>query len=1363
MPMASGLELTLRSQLLDIGWDGEGDVGYNGSVVNSSVGYNGSRQSLTLYNNSGSPITLNNIHMVTQAGNGVCRLYDITITTTTQSATELTLSSVPEGPNGFYLDFSDNSATYKLGKDASSTGTTLPCVDFDGNDHLQIAYHSDFDLGNGNFTIECYAKTTDATTNYPSIVGRWQQNGAAHWDFRPASDDASHNFFFIYHTGSANITVNSGTSITDGQWHHLAVARDGTNLRMFVDGALVHTHNIGTTTISNSTSVPLYLGYDPYGNSYYKGQTSNLRIVKGTALYTAAFTKPTTPLTNVSNTKLLCFQSDTSVTAAAVTPNSLTVSSGDPEARSVSDSDWNVNNLSVSNLISAGNAYNGSLNGYMPAGVAQATDPSQLASTSNRTHFFLVNQDNSINITVVATSTTMAVASSVYDGWGSNNPTTTLNNGTVTPSSSGSDTSVSGKTLAVNYFQNLTIGNTYTISTKNGGAGNPHRVHYVTGATVQNQPVLDTDSVFDSPTNYDDGTNVGGNYATWNVLTKKGSVTTSNGNLEANAANSGTGYVLSTIPLSSGKFYCEILFEGTMAQTTNYSYIGIVPTDNALSHSGNDIFRAKGALSIDGTSTTIRGTRGVGGSGGDVNITYQSSYGFDENDIIGIAIDCDTPQVTFYKNGVSIGTFPHAMEAGKSWVVFVNDWANASDTEKYIFNAGQRPFAHTPPTGFKSICTQNLDDPLIADGSDYFDTLLWTGDGASSTRTITGLSMENAPDWIWAKERNGGSSHALFDAVRGFGTNNVLKTNSTDAEGVSNGGYINSTTKSSITWAQGTSAAEFYDANNKTYVAWCWDAGDLVTNSAYNQDRIWSDGVTFSGSIIAPATNAFDGNSATSASPYDGANGGGTPQWVQVTFSPGIPYTSSVKVERQNGNPSNVTVAMNGGTPINSTFQAYTTVATGSGTLTSIKVQNNGSSNTAGISRIEVDGKVLVDKGVIPVGSLNSSAYNSGEVWSTTGTLSVDLNGSTVSNMTGPLTKAFEGSLASSSMVYEGSAYTNGTKTYTYTFGTAQTNITSARVYLYQGNSAEGGAAGVGNGTVNKTQDGTYGWLDVTSTIPANGTVTAMTVTTTATSGVNSSRNGFHAIELNGKMLLDNNVTPVDNFPSIASTVRSNQTAGFSIIGFTAPSSATSSYNVGHALNATPTFWIWKSRSAAGGWQVYSTALGATNNRLALNSTDSAYSAYPGSATSSIINLSDGPTAAWGGTNIIYAFTPVKNYSAMGTYIGGGSAYPYVNLGFKPAFVMIKNTSTGATHYDWQINDSARNPFNRGADNVDSKNTLFANLSDQEDKQNTDWQQIDFLANGFRVNDTSVSVNASGSTHLYFAFAENPFKIARAG
>jgi len=255
------------------------------------------------------------------------------------------------GTNGFHLDFSDNSTAAALGTDTSPNGndwdvnnlftrsvTTLPAVAFDGSgDYLQLAYNSDWDLSNSDFTIEAFINSTDTTTNYPSIIGRWQAAGQALWDFRPQSTDAGDNFFFIYNNGSSSVPINSGAFVCDGSWHHLAVTRSGTNLYMFVDGVLKTTHNIGTATISNNTNVPLYIGYDPYGASYYNGFTSNLRLIKGTALYTSNFTPPSAPLTAVTNTKLLCCQSSNSATAATVSPGTITAN-GDVSATTRSDS-----------------------------------------------------------------------------------------------------------------------------------------------------------------------------------------------------------------------------------------------------------------------------------------------------------------------------------------------------------------------------------------------------------------------------------------------------------------------------------------------------------------------------------------------------------------------------------------------------------------------------------------------------------------------------------------------------------------------------------------------------------------------------------------------------------------------------------------------------------------------------------------------------------------------------------------------------------------------------------------------------------------------------------------------------------------
>ena len=79
-------------------------------------------------------------------------------------------------------------------------------------------------------------------------------------------------------------------------------------------------------------------------------------------------------------------------------------------------------------------------------------------------------------------------------------------------------------------------------------------------------------------------------------------------------------------------------------------------------------------------------------------------------------------------------------------------------------NAGQRAYAYSAPSGFKSWNTTNLDDPTIADGSDYFNTALWTGHGGSSVSVTTGFE----PDFIWRQQLNNSEHHQLYDAVRGY-------------------------------------------------------------------------------------------------------------------------------------------------------------------------------------------------------------------------------------------------------------------------------------------------------------------------------------------------------------------------------------------------------------------------------------------------------------------------------------------------------------------------------------------------------------------------------------------------------------------
>jgi len=118
---------------------------------------------------------------------------------------------------------------------------------------------------------------------------------------------------------------------------------------------------------------------------------------------------------------------------------------------------------------------------------------------------------------------------------------------------------------------------------------------------------------------------------------------------------------------------------------------------------------------------------------------------------------------------------------------------------------------------------------------------------------------------------------------------------------------------------------------------------------------------------------------------------------------------------------------------------------------------------------------------------------------------------------------------------------------------------------------------------------------------------------------------------------------------------------------------------------------------------------------------------------------------------VMYSFAEVEGYSSFGSYTGNGNAEgPFVYTGFKPAFVVTKrNGSSG-----WPMHDDKRSPYNV------TEATLYANAADAEVNPST--EDIDFLSNGFKMRGTTTARNSSGSTYIYMAFAENPFKNSNA-
>jgi hypothetical protein len=222
---------------------------------------------------------------------------------------------------------------------------------------------------------------------------------------------------------------------------------------------------------------------------------------------------------------------------------------------------------------------------------------------------------------------------------------------------------------------------------------------------------------------------------------------------------------------------------------------------------------------------------------------------------------------------------------------------------------------------------------------------------------------------------------------------------------------------------------------------------------------------------------------------------------------------------------------------------------------------------------------------------------------------------------------------------------------------------------------------------------------------------------------------------------------------SITSTVSAGATQGFSVVTYTGVGGLST---VGHGLGVAPSMVIVMPRSFVSDKYVYHASIGAANF-LSINLTSaSAATALWNSTspTSTVFTVNGNGANQSTSTFVAYCFAAVAGYSAFGSYTGNGSADgPFVHLGFRPKFVMIKRTDTTG---NWLILDTSRNTYNV----VNAM--LNPNLSDAEATGVAGTNNWDFLSNGFKPRGTGALTNASGGTYIYMAFAENPFKYSLA-
>jgi hypothetical protein len=227
---------------------------------------------------------------------------------------------------------------------------------------------------------------------------------------------------------------------------------------------------------------------------------------------------------------------------------------------------------------------------------------------------------------------------------------------------------------------------------------------------------------------------------------------------------------------------------------------------------------------------------------------------------------------------------------------------------------------------------------------------------------------------------------------------------------------------------------------------------------------------------------------------------------------------------------------------------------------------------------------------------------------------------------------------------------------------------------------------------------------------------------------------------------------------TVTSTVRVNQTAGFSIVQYNTGNNL-NAYTVGHGLGKAPKFIMIKGGYTTDNynWDIYHTSLGPTK-RLKINSTDMPETQggpWDNTTPSSTLIYQNNQNNFWYGTNrnnIAYCWTDIDGYSKFGSYTGTSSANgPFVHLGFKPAWLLIKRTDTGGDY--WNLMDSKRDTYNEGGSNTDR---MYPNSINY----NETGVRIDFLSNGFKIRDTNSNNNGTNMTYVYAAFAENPFKYS---
>jgi hypothetical protein len=588
-------------------------------------------------------------------------------------------------------------------------------------------------------------------------------------------------------------------------WYHVVCALDTTQatannrVRIYVNGVELTSFTTTNNPTQNSTlafngTVAHAIGADipnTGARNFLDGYLTEINFVNAQGLGASSFSE-TDAITGVWKPKKYAGTYGTNGFYLNFSDNSSNTATTIGKDNSGNGNNWTPNNISMT-AVSSVNEISGwdSKNGNGAFGNSSLPAP---GVGTNAYHFPKTNATYSLQRTLTATSKIEAYC--YIDG---------VNSGTIT-ANGGTAKTMPASTTTYSWVKvnlGVTSLSSITIANSNWTGSDPWLACFIVDDVV----VFGTsaiaavyDSMIDVPTLYADGGNGRGNYCTLNPnISNDGSAAYSEGNLTMSGTPSYG--VSSTIPVSAVKSYWEARINANASQDVE---IGIQanPGTNVSSSGGYGWGTKLGRRWANGSATTGFATATVG-------------------DIVGFAYDNAAGQLDVYKNNTLVFSITGISTTVDYWVAVSGGGVPGADG--YTFNFGQRPFAYTPPTGFKALNTQNLPAPTILKGNQYFDATLWTGNGTSQTITNNG-SMQ--PDLVWAKSRSAATGHILADAVRGASL--VLQTNNTNAE-VTATDHVTSFNSNGFSIGNGGSI----NVNTSTYVAWQWKAnGSAVTNTS---------------------------------------------------------------------------------------------------------------------------------------------------------------------------------------------------------------------------------------------------------------------------------------------------------------------------------------------------------------------------------------------------------------------------------------------------------------------------------------------------------------------------------------------------